>query len=110
MDFLYRTAAPAYRGCSPQPQQRSTNILSGLWCYLFGSGSAPSYRTKGGKNGAAAPTAQRCWWQAFPATPSYKTAPEVDLSTAPDDGAACVCAEGDEVSEDVPSEVYIVTG
>ena len=76
MDILYRNATPAYRGCSPQPQQRSTNILSGLWCYLFGSGTAPSYRTKGGKNGAAAPTAPRCWWQAFPATPQYKAAPD----------------------------------
>ena len=109
MEFLYRTAAPAYRGCSSQPKQR-TGLLAGLGCYLFGGGSAPTYRTKDGRNGAAAPTAQRCWWQAFPATPSYKAAPEVDLSTAPDDGAACECAEGDEVSEDVPSEVYIVTG
>ena len=108
MDILYRTATPAYRGCSPQPQQR-TGLLAGFWCYLFGGGTAPTYRTKDGRNGAAAPTAPRCWWQAFPATPSYKTAPTVDLSTASGDGAACECAAGEATSEDVPPEIYFVT-
>ena len=101
MDILYRTAPPAYRGCHPQPQQR-TGLLAGFWCYLFGAGSAPAYRTKSGKNGSAAPTASRCWWQAFPSTPAYKPAPSPDVGLAP--------AEDDETAEDVPSEVYIVTG
>ena len=109
MDILYRTAAPAYRGCAPQPKQRN-GILSGFWCYLFGSGSAPAYRTKDGKNGSAAPVAPRCWWQAFPSTPAYKPAPPRDPELASQD-AECGCPAEDEVAaEDVPSEVYIVTG
>ena len=108
MEFLYRTAAPAYRGCSPQPKQR-TGLLAGFWCNVFGGGSAPSYRTKDGKNGAAAPTAPRCWWQAFPATPQYKAAPSVGLGTAPDDGAACEGSEEDVTTEHVPSVVHIWT-
>ena len=110
MDILYRTAPPAYRGCSSQPKQRN-GLLAGLGCYLFGGGTAPSYRTKHGKNGAAAPTAPRCWWQAFPSTPAYKPAPSPDLGTASGNGAESECpAADDEASEDVPSEVYIVTG
>jgi hypothetical protein len=108
MEFLYRTATPAYRGCSSQPTQR-TGLLSGLTCYLFGGGTAPTYRTKDGKNGAAAPTAPRCWWQAFPSTPPYKAAPSVGLDTAPDDGAACECPEDEVTSEDVPSVVHVWT-
>lgn len=110
MEILYRTAPPAYRGCSPQPKQRN-GLLSGLWCYLFGGGSAPAYRTKNGKNGSAAPVVSRCWWQAFPSTPEYKPAPSPDLGTATGDGAECECpASDEETPEDVPSEVYIVTG
>jgi hypothetical protein len=108
MEFLYRTATPAYRGCSPQSKQR-TGLLAGLGCYLFGGGTAPTYRTKHGTNGAAAPTAPRCWWQAFPTTPSYKAAPPIDLDTAPDDGAACECDQEDVTNEDVPSVVHIWT-
>jgi len=117
MDILYRSQPPPYRGCSPQPQQARSGFLSGLWCYLFGSGSAPAYRTKNGKNGSAAPAASRCWWQAFPSTPPYKAAPQPspdDVSTTPDSGAggdpACDCPAEGETGEDVPSTVYIVTG
>ena len=120
MEMLYRTAAPAYRGCHPPPQQRS-GFLAGLWCYLFGSGSAPVYRTPHGKNGSAVPAVTRCWWQAFPSTPAYKPAPArapdepaPDVPTVPTDGAddaGCEWREPDDViPEDDPSAVYIVTG
>ena len=83
----------------------------GYWCYLFGGGSAPAYRNKDGKNGSAATVVSRCWWQAFPSTPAYKPAPSPDLGTATGDGAECECPAADEETpEDVPSEVYIVTG
>ncbi len=109
MEFLYRTAPPAYRGCSPQPNPR-TGLLAGFWCNVFGGGSAPVYRTKNGQSGAAAPAATRCWWQAFPATPQYKAAPSRDLATAPDDGAGCECPAEDEVtSEHVRSEIHVWT-
>jgi len=116
MELLYRTAPPAYRGCSP-PAQR-TGFLGNLWCYLFGSGSAPSYRTADGRNGSAGPTATRCWWQAFPSTPSYETAPPApppdDVPDEPDPGddggVPCECSTDEETGEDVPSQVYIVTG
>jgi len=118
MDILYRNQAPAYRGCNPPPQQARSGFLGNLWCYLFGSGSAPAYRTKGDKNGSAVTVAPRCWWQAFPSTPAYKPAPQPsldDASTTPGfSGAggdpACDCPAEDETGEDVPSTVYIVTG
>jgi hypothetical protein len=118
MDIIYRNLPPAYRGCSPQPQQARSGFLGNLWCNLFGSGSAPAYRTKPGKNGAAAPAASRCWWQAFPSTPAYKPAPQPspdDVSTALGSSSAggdpaCDCPAEMETDEDVPSTVYIVTG
>ncbi len=117
MDILYRSQPPAYRGCSPPPQQGRSGFLSGLWCYLFGSGSAPVYRTKHGQNGSAAPAAPRCWWQAFPSTPAYKPAPQPsrdDVSTTPEfsgagDDPARDWAADEMTDEDVPSTVYIVT-
>ncbi len=87
--------------------------LGNFWCYLFGSGSAPAYRTKNGRNGAAAPTAPKCWWQAFPSTPAYKPAPQPspdDVSTGFGGDPACDCPAEGETGEDVPSTVYIVTG
>ena len=83
MEILYRNQAPAYRGCSPPPKEARSGFLGNLWCYLFGSGSAPVYRTANhGKNGSAAPAVSRCWWQAFPSTPTYKSAPP---KPSPDD-------------------------
>jgi hypothetical protein len=105
MEFLYRTATPAYRGCPPQPKQR-TGLLSGLGCYLFGGGSAPVYRTKGDLNGSAGQVAPRCWWQAFPTTPQYKAAPAPDPVDAPS-GASCECPEEPVSTEDVPSELGV---
>ncbi len=113
MEFLYRNQAPAYRGCSPQPQQARPGFLGNFWCYLFGSGSAPAYRTKHGKNGSAAPAAPRCWWQAFPSTPAYKPAPPKlstdDVSTG-DGGDAAYDCPAEEMTDEDGSTVYIVTG
>ncbi len=112
MDILYRSKPPAYRGsCSPPPQA-STGWLSGIWCNLFGGGggNVPAYRTTGkGKNGSAAPTDSRCWWQAFPSAPTYKTAPEEsadpvsgDPSPDGDPDPDCGCPEGV-----VANEIYL---
>jgi hypothetical protein len=65
---FYR-AAPSYRGHQPQAQS-STGVLSGFWCGLFGG--TPAYKQAGRNESTIAP---RCWWQAFPATPQYKTVP-----------------------------------
>lgn len=117
MDILYRTSPPAYKGCAPPSEKRG--LLSGFWCYLFGGGSAPAYRTLNGRSGSAASAAQRCWWQAFPPTPAYKPAPEPDLEPASDEpadpagepGADCECAaDEDDRSGDVPpDDVYVWT-
>ena len=115
MEILYRNQAPVYRGCSPPPTQEArSGFLANLWCYLFGSGSAPVYRTKGDKNGSAVKVAPRCWWQAFPSTPQYKAAPPKpspdDVSTGDGGDAPCNCPADEATGEDVPSTVYIVTG
>ncbi len=114
MDILYRSQAPAYRGCSPLPQQAErSGFLGNLGCYLFGGGSAPTYRTAPGTSGSAATTGPRCWWQAFPSTPLYKAAPPTpspdDVSTGNGGDPACACPTDDVTDEDVLSTVYIVT-
>ena len=116
MEILYRSQPPAYRGCSPPPTQARSGFVANLWCYLFGSGSAPAYRTKNGKHGSAVTAAPRCWWQAFPSTPAYRPAPQPspdDIATPESSGAdaePCDCPAEEQTSEDVPSTVYIVTG
>ncbi len=90
MDFLYRNAAPAYKGTKAPPQGRN-GLLSGLFCNLLG-GRTPSYKTLD-ERGAQASTPARCWWQAFVTTPSYKTAPphangEAATTAESGDGAA----------------------
>lgn len=117
MDILYHTAPPAYRGCSPQPQQQRSGFLGNLGCYLFGGGVAPSYRTKNGKNGGnAGPVVSRCWWQVFPATPRYQAAPvEPSHDDVPDepigssDGGDCGCPAEDEPAPHVPGAIHVWT-
>jgi len=89
MEFLYRSATPAYRGSQTQPTQ-PTGLLAGLGSVL-GSGATPAYKTVAGASAqASAPV--RSWWQAFAVTPSYKTAPPYDAdhgepcAPSPDDG------------------------
>ena len=97
MDFIYRKP-PVYRGGCSTPQQSGTGGLSGFWCYLFGGGrGAPAYRTFDIKGGIAAPNVERCWWQAFPSAPSYKTPPP-DVPDDSDDPShdgdpECECPE-----------------
>ena len=71
MEFLYRSATPAYKGSQAQPNQR-TGFLAGLGTKL-GGGATPAYKTVAGAN-AQAPAPARSWWRAFAVTPSYKTA------------------------------------
>ena len=103
MEFLYRKP-PVYRGSCSTPQQSGTGGLSGIWCYLFGGRNAPEYRTVGSKS-ITAPNVDRCWWQAFPSAPTYRTPPEDvpdDTGDPSQDGDPdCGCPEGDV------DEVYI---
>ena len=103
MEFLYRKP-PVYRGSCSAPQQSGTGGLSGIWCYLFGGRSAPVYRTVDAKSGSAAPNVDRCWWQAFPSAPTYKTPPKAvseDEDPSQDGDSDCGCPEADL------DEVYI---
>ena len=68
---ILRSNPPAYRGKVP-PTAGSSGLLSGLWCYLFGGGARPAYRSHHG--GGTAPTVSRCWWS-FQDRPQYKTPP-----------------------------------
>ena len=71
MEFLYRSATPAYKGSHAQPT-KPTGLLAGLGTGL-GGGATPAYRTVAGANAQASGPA-RSWWRAFAVTPSYKTA------------------------------------
>ena len=71
MEFLYRSATPAYKGIPAQPTQR-TGLLAGLGSTLGGV-ATPAYKTVAGAS-AQAPAPARSWWRAFAVTPSYKTA------------------------------------
>ncbi len=71
MEFLYRSATPAYRGSQAQPNQR-TGLLAGLGS-VIGSSATPAYKTLDGAS-VRAPASSRSWLRVFAATPSYKTA------------------------------------
>jgi len=71
MEFLYRSATPAYKGIPAQPKQR-TGALAGLGSVLGGS-ATPAYKSLDGAS-VRAPASSRRWWQAFAVTPSYRTA------------------------------------
>jgi len=71
MEFLYRSANPAYKGFHAQPA-RPTGLLAELGAVL-GGGVPTAYKTVTGVS-AQAPTRGRSWWAAFAVTPSYKTA------------------------------------
>ena len=92
---ILRSNPPAYRGKVP-PTAGSSGLLSGLWCYLFGGGARPAYRSNDG--GGTAPKVSRCWWS-FQDRPQYKTAPAPDpgepmpSEPAPDQGPS-ECGDG----------------
>ena len=65
MDFLYRSATPAYKGSHAQGA-KPAGLLAG-----FGS-ATPAYKTAGARAHASAPA--RRWWQVLAVSPSYKTA------------------------------------
>ena len=109
-DLFYRTT-PAYRGCATPTT--SPGILSGFWCALFG-GSAPAYRGQR----VPAPSVSRCWWQAIPSAPDYKSAATGEPSTAEIVPAPGEPASGDDnvppcgsyvrdEAQVVPTEIHI---
>jgi hypothetical protein len=89
MEYLYRSATPAYKGNHAQPS-KPTGLLAGLGS-VMGGGATPAYRTVVDAS-AHAPAQARSWWQAFAVTPSYKAAAPcmADASdpcaSSPDDG------------------------
>ena len=107
IDLIYRSKVPAYKGAAPTAQGR-TGVLSGLWCYLFGGGAVPAYRTKSSSKGAPAPTVSRCWW-ALTGSPQYKAPPEPTV-TEPEPEAVPPKAEADGCGcepQVVPQEIHI---
>lgn len=101
IDLIPRSPGPSYKGTQPTSKNRP-GLLAGLWCYLFGGGSAtPAYRDQRAASGAPSTVttaAPRCWWS-FAGSPQYKAPPEplatVPEADVPDDGAtepaACPC-------------------
>jgi hypothetical protein len=102
IDLIYRSKAPAYKGATPTTNNRA-GLLSGLWCYLFGGGSAPAYRGTN-TNGATAPVPSRCWWS-FAGSPRYKAPPPV----ASDPDQAAPPDEGEPTGEDCAGAGPVVT-
>jgi hypothetical protein len=87
MNFLYRSAPPAYKGCAPVATPATFRITSGLWG-LFAGGGQPAYRQASGVKPTAA-SAPQGWWPAlFGGGVQYRRAPEsvvaADEATAPD--------------------------
>jgi hypothetical protein len=109
MEFLYRTAPPAYKGCK-QPVKNGSGFLSGFVCHLFGS-STPAYR--GAEECATSASTARCWWQVFPATPQYKAPPrepepppDEPTDPAEDPDPECECpAEEIHIWPDCPPDI-----
>jgi hypothetical protein len=105
IDLIYRSKVPGYKGAASTTQGR-TGLLSGLWCYLFGAGTVPLYRTKGTSGGATAPTAPRCWWS-LSGSPQYKAPPvprgtEPESEAVPPEGEDCGCEP-----QVVPREIHV---
>jgi hypothetical protein len=70
MEFLYRSATPAYKGSHAQPA-RAAGFFSRLG--VVGGSATPAYQTVAGANAKASAPA-RSWWRPFAVTPSYRTA------------------------------------
>jgi len=106
MEFLYRSATPAYKGI--HPQQVSSSFPSRIVSSLFARGT-PRYKTASG-NGASAPEPARSWWRAWDLTPVYKTAPaRVEASEVPaDDTGAAASADADVNASDQAPQVVIL--
>jgi hypothetical protein len=73
MDFIYRNAAPCYKGSETRASQASTGPRPGFWCGLVG-GARPPYRKAGSAGGVMQPV-PRSWWHWMSVTPQYKAAP-----------------------------------
>jgi len=111
IDLIYRSKVPAYRGTAPTAQGR-TPLLSGLWCYLFGGGAVPAYKTAD-TSGATAPTVSRCWWS-LAGSPQYQTPPVQAPSDPEPEVPPC---DGEPTAEDCgceprvePREIHIYPG
>jgi hypothetical protein len=75
MNFLYRSAPPAYKGCAPYAAPTTYRATSGLWRLLVGGGQ-PAYRQASGVSPTAT-SAPRGWWPAlFGGDVQYRRAPE----------------------------------
>ena len=101
IDLIYRTQAPGYRGTATPPTAR-TGLLSGVWCYLFGGGTAPAYKTIDGR-GATAPTVSRCWWS-LTGSPQYRTPPVPPASEPEPEASPC---DGAPLAEDCSCEPHV---
>ena len=107
MEFLYRSATPAYKGI--HPQQGSSSVPSRIVSSLV-AGGTPSYKTAS-CNGVPAPAPARSWWQALIPTPVYKTAPAVcvdEADVSPADGGTAANADGCVNANDQAPQVVIL--
>jgi hypothetical protein len=72
MDFIYRNAAPSYKGSETRTSQLLAEPRTGFWCGLGGGG--PVYRTAG-SGGPVMQPVSRSWWHFLSPTPQYHAAP-----------------------------------
>ena len=85
MNFLYRSAPPAYKGCAPYAAPTTYPVTSGVWRLIVGGGQ-PAYRQASGVSPAAT-SAPRGWWPAlFGGNVQYRRAPEPVLAPPAADG------------------------
>jgi hypothetical protein len=107
MEFLYRSATPAYKGI--HPQQGGTSFPSGIVSSLV-AGGTPSYKTAI-CNGASVPASKPSWWQALIPTPVYKTAPAAcvdESAVSPAEGVTVANADGCVNASDQAPQVVIL--
>jgi hypothetical protein len=81
------SAPPRYRGSAPASSS-GPGLCGGVLGYLFGGGT-PAYK------GTAQSTVSRCWWQAFPRSPQYKTPPVIKPTDPPPDPLPFGCEDTD---------------
>lgn len=91
MDFIYRSAAPFYKGCEANASQASTRSRPGFWSGLVLGGARPAYRLSSGT--ATAVQVSRPWWDVMSQAPQYKAAPVFQPADAETDPAGCDEAE-----------------
>src|SRR5688500_13047931 len=79
MNFLYRSAPPAYKGCAPHATPATFPTPSGVWSVIAGGGQ-PTYRQRSGVSTTAQVEARGFCPAWFAGSVEYRKAPECVLA------------------------------